>query len=543
MQAGPTTALERRPVLRRRLSAALGVLAAAAVLEGVGSAAALGLAERHVQQGRVASDIRTAFVELTTVKQRLILWRLQNRHGLDTPSDLQAQLHVALRQGLDSLQRLSLTAHRLDDTQAASDEHRRRREILAALRAGLAALDAQIASDRPSTGAELERPGGIDMQALIAEGLAGESVAVQRERAAADASLAWMQRLWLAMAATLAVLAVAAAVDFDRALRRPMDLLAQGTAALRQGRLQHRIPLDGDDEFSALARSFNGMAAELERHRVGEARQRQLLEARVDARTTELREALQALRQSDLRRRQLFAEVSHELRTPTTALRGEAEITLRGADRSAADYKAALRRIVDSAVQLAAVIEDLLAMARSDIDALTLIRRPVDLSGPLHAALRQAAALGAGRGIRLRLDAEPAAVVRVMGDAQRLQQLLLILLDNAVHYSADGGEVSLGLRPAAGAPPRCCIEVRDAGIGIPADELPHVFERHYRGAAARRLRPDGHGLGLAIARSLAQAHGGGIELIRRPGGGTVARLILPCAEAVEAVDTEVDTAA
>jgi signal transduction histidine kinase len=118
----------------------------------------------------------------------------------------------------------------------------------------------------------------------------------------------------------------------------------------------------------------------------------------VAARTAELKGALQALRQADARRRQLFADISHELRTPTTAIRGEAEITLRGRDREAAEYRAALQRIVETSRQLGAVIDDLLAMARSDIDALALARRPIDLAEPLAEALAQAAPLAAERG-------------------------------------------------------------------------------------------------------------------------------------------------
>jgi signal transduction histidine kinase len=329
------------------------------------------------------------------------------------------------------------------------------------------------------------------------------------------------------MAATLAVLAVAAALHFTRALRRPLDLLSDGALRLRQGQLQHRIPLEGADEFSAVARSVNAMAVELEQHRAREAAQRQQLEAQVDARTAELREALQALGQADLRRRQLFADVSHELRTPTTAIRGEAEITLRGADRPAEDYKAALRRIVDTARQLATVIDDLLAMARSDIDALSLVKRPLDLADPVRDALLQAAALGAARGVKLQADALPAGRCGVLGDAQRLRQLLLILLDNAVRYSPDGAEVRLRLLPAEAGSPHCCVEVADDGIGIAAHELPQVFERHFRGEAARRQRPDGSGLGLAIAQALARAHGGQVTLSSTPGQGTVARLLLP----------------
>jgi signal transduction histidine kinase len=118
-----------------------------------------------------------------------------------------------------------------------------------------------------------------------------------------------------------------------------------------------------------------------------------------------------------------------------------------------------------------------------------------------------------------------------MGDAQRLRQLLLILLDNAVRYSPEGSTVRLRLLPHAKDSRHNVVEVADDGIGMAAHELPQVFERHFRGEAARRMQPDGSGLGLGIALALARAHGGQLELHSTPGQGTVARLLLPAAVA------------
>lgn len=530
-------------MFRRRLSIALGLLAAVAVAEGLGAAAALRVAERQVERGRVASDIRTGFVELSATKQRLRTWVAQRQQGAGADPAARERLQRDMRATLDRLQVLAAQAVTLDDSPATRGEHLRRQDALGVLRDSVVDLERAVNAAQPlAPGADaqqawqalsgvFDRSQGRDVRQLIADSLVREAAAVARERAAADATLAWMRGLWLAMAATLAVLAVAAALHFTRALRRPLDLLSDGALRLRQGELQHRIPLEGADEFSAVARSVNAMAAELEQHRVREAAQRQQLEAQVDARTAELREALQALGQADLRRRQLFADVSHELRTPTTAIRGEAEITLRGADRPAEDYKAALRRIVDTARQLALVIDDLLAMARSDIDAMSLVRQPLDLADLVREALLQAGALAAGRGVRLLAGPLPAGGCTVLGDAQRLRQLLLILLDNAVRYSPDGAEVRLHLLPAAPGAPQCCVEVADDGIGIPPHELAQVFDRHFRGEAARRQRPEGSGLGLAIAQALARAHGGQVQLHSNPGQGTTARLLLPAVAA------------
>ncbi|OYU77689.1 MAG: two-component sensor histidine kinase, partial [Burkholderiales bacterium PBB5] len=277
------------------------------------------------------------------------------------------------------------------------------------------------------------------------------------------------------------------------------------------------------------ADTVNALAAELEQHRQRETAERQRLEAQVQARTAELQQALHTLQLSDARRRQLFADISHELRTPTTAIRGEAEITLRGRDKPLDEYKTALARIADTSQHLGAVIDDLLFIARHDLDALSLRREPVRLQPVLQEALAQAQPMARERGLALALQADGAApLAQVSGDAQRLRQLFMLLLDNAVAYSHAGGTVRVSCRTdAAPAGHRWHLVVADQGIGIPADELPRVFERRFRGRQARQQRPDGSGLGLAIAQALVRAHGGEIELHSLPGQGTEVRLHLP----------------
>lgn len=526
----------------RQLTLSLSLLAAAAVLEGLGAAAALHVAEQQVERGRVASDIRTGFIELSATKQRLRTWVAQRQQGAGADEAVREALQQDMRNTLQRLQTLATAAAALDDDQANRAEQLRRQDSLAVLNASVAELERTVSVVEPlapgvdaqqawqALSAVFDRAQGRDLRELIADSVTREEAAVQRERAAADLSLARMRNFWLAMAATLALMAAAAAVYFARALRKPLDQLSEGARALQEGQLQHRIPLQGANEFSAVARSMNDMAAELERHRAGETEQRHQLEEQVQARTAELSDALDALRQADGRRRQLFADVSHELRTPTTAIMGEAEITLRGQDRPADEYKATLRRIVGTSRQLASVIDDLLSMARSDIDALSLVKKPCNLAEIVRDVQAQAAALGTARRVQVRVQAADDHHPWVLADAQRLRQLLLILLDNAVRYSSPEGEVRLSLRPTAAATGTCCVEVADDGIGIAAHELPRVFERHFRGEAARRQRPDGSGLGLAIAQALARAHGGQLELFSPSCKGTVARLTLPAME-------------
>jgi two-component system OmpR family sensor kinase len=334
-----------------------------------------------------------------------------------------------------------------------------------------------------------------------------------------------VRTLALGAATSLALAAALLALYFARALRQPLEELSSGAEALQRGDLQHRIPDHRRDEFSRFAQRVNAMASEIAHHREREVQARQRLEDLVQARTAELEEALHTLQQLEARRRQLFADVSHELRTPTTAIRGEAEIALRGRDKPADYYQAALQRIVAGSQQLGGVIDDLLTMARSDIDALALHRVPLDLAQPLQEAVEQAQALG--REHRVRVDyavPEEAPPWRLLGDAQRLRQLFTLLLHNAVRYSHPGGGVQVQAGQIDGG---WQLRVVDQGIGITAEELPRVFERNFRSERARLHRADGSGLGLPIAATLARAHGGQITMDSAPGRGTTVTLCLP----------------
>ena len=530
-------------MFRRQLSGVLLFLAACIVLQGVGAVFALREAERQVVRGRLASDIHQGFVQLSATKQHLRSWVTQHKIGAGgNPAERDALL-AQMQRSLGELALLAQTSAALGLDGRDSEEHLARTDAVQVLGHNVHALGQALAqvktlpADMPArmgwdTLSEVfEKSEGRDLRELIAQSVQRESAAMQRERLAADATLARIRWLWVGMALSLALLSLGATVYFARALRRPIDALVQGAHMLRQGRLQHRVPLDDQDEFSDVARSMNAMAAALEKHQQQETEHRQRLESEVRERTSALHEANQSLQQTDTRRRQLLADISHELRTPTTAIRGEAEITLRGGERPAAQYREALQRIVMTSRQLGSVIDDLLAMARSDMETLSMVPQRVDLSEPLADALAQAQALAGERHIQIEAQAIPTTAVHVMGDAQRLCQLLLLLLDNAVRYSHPAGCVRLSWWRSEEESPTLVLQVIDHGIGIPAEELHQVFDRHFRGRTARLHRAAGSGLGLPIAKALAQAHGGNLTLEspadETTGQGTRVQLRLP----------------
>jgi signal transduction histidine kinase len=530
-------------MFRRQLSGVLLVLAACIVLQGIGAVFALREAERQVVRGRLASDIHQGFVQLLATKQRLRSWVTQHKIGAGGNLDERDDLLQQMQHNLGDLALLAQKAAALGLDGRKSEEHTARMDAVKVLGHNVQAMGQALIqvktlpADMPArlgwdTLSEVfEKSEGRDLRELIAESITRESAAVQRERLAADATLSRIRWLWIGMALSLALLALGATAYFARALRRPIDELVHGAHMLRQGRLQHRVALDEQDEFSDVARSMNAMAAALEKHQQQETEHRQRLETEVRERTSALHEANQSLQQTDTRRRQLLADISHELRTPTTAIRGEAEITLRGGERPAAHYREALQRIVATSRQLGSVIDDLLAMARSDMETLSMVPQRVDLSDPLTDALSQALALAGERHIQIDAQAMPAGAVLVMGDRQRLSQLLLLMLDNAVRYSHPAGCVRLRWWCSDEYPPVLVLQVVDQGIGIPAEELHQVFDRHFRGRLARLHRAAGSGLGLPIAKALAQAHGGTLTLEspadEATGTGTRVQLRLP----------------
>jgi two-component system, OmpR family, sensor histidine kinase VicK len=226
-----------------------------------------------------------------------------------------------------------------------------------------------------------------------------------------------------------------------------------------------------------------------------------------------------ALAQAARAKADFLADVSHELRTPLTVLRGNAEVGLElGRECVHAEM---LEEIVKESARASRMVEDLLFLARSDSAA------PLELEtvavAPFMAELEaRAQVLARERGASLRAELTVEGQVRI--DPGRIEQAVLILVDNAAKYSPPGEPVTLSSATEHG---ELCIAVADRGPGIPAAELPRVFERFYRLDKARARKEGGAGLGLAIAKTIVEAHGGRIVAASSPGEGTRMTLFLP----------------
>jgi len=218
--------------------------------------------------------------------------------------------------------------------------------------------------------------------------------------------------------------------------------------------------------------------------------------------------------------RRFTADAAHELKTPVAAIRSEAEVALLS-PRSAEDYERALRSVVEEASRLGHLSERLLALSREDAGA-AVEPRPVRLDTVVHEAADGARDSARRAGLQLRVGELPAVVVD--GDAVSLRQVFDNLLDNAVKYTPAGGGVTVRGHCADG---WAAIEVADTGMGIPADSLPRVFDRFFRADPSRSRRTGGAGLGLSIAKAVAERHGGAVEVESRAGGGSTFRVTLP----------------
>jgi len=225
-------------------------------------------------------------------------------------------------------------------------------------------------------------------------------------------------------------------------------------------------------------------------------------------------------------RRDFVANVSHELKTPLAAIRGMAE-TLR--DGALGDTETAHRfvgRILEQCARLQALLEDLLTLSRLESPLGAKDPEPVDLGGLARLASEVIGPAAAERGVVLEVTTARAEETTIPGDADALERLLLNLLDNAVKYNRPGGTVWLDIRRDA---EHAVVEVRDTGIGIPAEHRPRIFERFYRVDRARSREGGGTGLGLAIVKHVAQLHGGRVEVESEPGKGSTFRVLLPAA--------------
>jgi two-component system phosphate regulon sensor histidine kinase PhoR len=231
------------------------------------------------------------------------------------------------------------------------------------------------------------------------------------------------------------------------------------------------------------------------------------------------------LRRLERVRQEFVANVSHELKTPLTSIKGYVETLLDGAIDDAANNRSFLQTIQEQADRLMRLIEDLLDLSAIEAKRVLYRLEAVALQGAAERVLQSLRPMASAKGVRIdnRLSE---ALPPVRADREKLAQILMNLVDNAVKFNQAGGRVVLSARVAGDA---LEVEVQDTGAGIPPEDLPRVFERFFRGDKSHSQETRGTGLGLAIVKHLVEAQGGAVEAESAPGEGSTLRFTLPLA--------------
>ena len=295
--------------------------------------------------------------------------------------------------------------------------------------------------------------------------------------------LAQLRNILLAGVIVLSLLGALVGALLARRTLAPVARASAAAQSLAEGLLETRIPVERADEFGAWAVSFNEMA---------------------DA----LQGKIAALSAAQERERRFTSDVAHELRTPLTALVAEAELLGEHLDRMPDDARRPAELLVADVGRLRRLVDDLMEISRLDAGAVAASAEPVDLRALVDTVVRD-------RGWNGRVQVEGAGM-QVTSDPRRIERVVANLVDNALEHGGGEATVLVGADT---------VEVADAGPGIPADQLPHVFERFWKGDPARS--GPGSGLGLAIARENARLLGGDVDVASEPGRGTRFTFRLP----------------
>lgn len=288
----------------------------------------------------------------------------------------------------------------------------------------------------------------------------------------------WPGGLWVLLFVVVGASLLRRAV---RGVAMPVGDLIEAAGRLEAGGYDARVPEHGPREVRSVARAFNAMATRLEAN--------------------------------ESQRRQLLADVTHELRTPLTVMQGNIEALVDGVHPT---DRAHLEILLDESKVLARLIDDLRTLSLAEAGRLTLDREPIDVATIAADVLAAFSDQARRAGVELRPIG--GSTTTVNGDPVRIREVLANLIGNSLRYTPPGGSITIEIRHG----PMVEVAVRDTGAGIAPDQLAHVFERYSRSTGS-----PGAGLGLAIAKSLVEAHGGSIRAESAPGQGTLIVFTLP----------------
>lgn len=364
-----------------------------------------------------------------------------------------------------------------------------RRSLLARLLASYLAVVA-VTLAAMAIAAQLSAPGALDRHMANTADLHGYDVAMGGMMSDLRANvMATVNETLLIGGVVSAGVTLVASVIIARRIALPVRAVTIASRGIAAGDFGHRVPETSADEIGELALSFNQMARQLE--------------------------------QTEQRRVELIGTVAHELRTPLSTLQLQAQGMLDGVLPWDAT---ALLEMQRELARLQRLVMDLEELSRAEAGQVTLELRAVNIAEPIFAAAKRLQLQYDGKGVALQVVAPP-GLPAVRADPNRITQVLVNLLGNALHYTPSGGQVTVRARAEHH---EVRVEVGDSGIGISPEHLPHVFERFYRVDKSRSRAGGGSGIGLTISRHLIEAHGGRIDALSEGlGQGSTFEFALP----------------
>jgi two-component system, OmpR family, heavy metal sensor histidine kinase CusS len=285
----------------------------------------------------------------------------------------------------------------------------------------------------------------------------------------------------------------------------PVDRMAAEADQITASHLDRRLEvINPDDELGRLGATLNGMITRLERSF------------------------------DEIRR--FTADAAHELRTPLTVMRNVVEVALRS-PREPEQYRRVLGDVLEEVERLTRLAEQLLFLCREDAGLVPLAMKVVLLDELVRDAVEHMSVVAEAKG--LTLEGGDLASCPIRADPDQLRRLTFNLLDNAIKFTPVGGTIRIGLERSEG---QACLSIADSGVGIPAEHIPHLFDRFYRVDPARGQETEGTGLGLAICRSIAEAHGGQVRIESVVGRGTRATFVMPASADNAVMSSRTDSA-
>lgn len=480
----------------------------------------------HIEKGRIANILLSEFIDLGGNKQRLKVWLAQylltDTAQIEEKVELQEKMQKTLLRLNHYLQQDKIISQDRNDNITVLDEQTAR---LKTLEANILSLRSELDLISLSNRKEgkygeiwtfmiqvFDNLEGRDLKRLI-----NDAIEIQRTRAnlaessAARSILFFKNMVYLLTTLTL-ITALMLTYLILKSLKKPLEQLVLATNAMTMGELDHRIQEIDNSEFGLLAKQFNTMADEIEKSRQQDKSERIYIEKQVEQRTLELQSALSELEKSEQQRKSFLTSVGHELKTPATVIMGEAEVTLRGSIKKPEVYIETLKNILLTCKQLSLRIEDLLVLAKDEDEVFSIMETRYNgqdldknikiMTEVYHQSSEYRFVLDLGLNDQIELNL----------DMKRIQQLLVIIIDNAIRYSPEKSPISI---QTSYDDLYIHLNVTNTAYFINEINYDKLFQKYHRDEKAKLLRPDGLGVGLYIAKIILDAHGGKIKAVKQ----------------------------